>query len=93
MVLHAVSLIDRYCSIIAVYRTGYGDRAFGIKNSIPLVPRYVQMVGNVFELLFAHFENGTAIYRHDTSSAKTRRYLRHDRRASTPDHGRGGFLR
>ena len=71
MVLHAIPLIDRDASVIAVDRTGHGDGALRIEQPVAFVERDFQMVGDHLELLPGHVEHRARIDRHQPSPSWT----------------------
>ena len=64
VMLHPIALEHRDRTVVAMDRTGNGDRAFRQQQAVALVHRDRQMIGDHLELIHCHVENRTGINGH-----------------------------
>ncbi len=64
MMLHPVALEYRDRAVVAVDRTGNGDRPLRHQDAVALVHRDFEMVGDDAELVHRHVEHRTGINGH-----------------------------
>ena len=62
--LHAITFEYRDGAVVAVDRTGHGDRAFRQQQAVALVHRDFKMIGDHIELVRRHLKHRTGIDGH-----------------------------